>query len=80
MLFCFKRVCSAFFVDESGKEVTSNFFTEEQAIPIFNDLKQHELSKYSFSCLEDSILVIGELDSEQVMYNNYSQLETITHN
>jgi len=67
-----------FFVDESGKEVTSNFFTEEQAIPIFTDQQQVELSKYSFMCLENSILVVGDLDSEKVMYNNYSQLETMT--
>lgn len=76
--FVLKGCVRQFFVDESGKEVTSNFFTEEQAIPIFNDLKQQELSKYSFSCLEDSILVVGEHDFEQVMYNNYSQLETMT--
>ncbi len=29
-----------FFIDESGKEVTSNFFTEEQAIPIINEQKK----------------------------------------
>ncbi len=76
--FVLKGCVRQFFVDESGKEVTSNFFTEEQAIPIFNDQQQVELSKYSFMCLENSILVAGDLDSEKVMYNNYSQLETMT--
>jgi CRP-like cAMP-binding protein len=76
--FVLKGCVRQFFVDESGKEVTSNFFTEEQAIPIFNDQQQVELSKYSFMCLENSILVVGDLDSEKVMYNNYSQLETMT--
>lgn len=76
--FVLKGCVRQFFVDESGKEVTSNFFTEEQAIPVFNDLAKEELSNYSFVCLEDSILVVGELDSEQVMYNKYSQLETMT--
>jgi hypothetical protein len=37
-----------------------------------------ELSNYSFVCLENSILVVGELDSEKAMYNKYSQLETMT--
>ena len=76
--FVLKGCVRQFFVDESGKEVTSNFFTEEQAIPIFNDQQQIELSKYSFMCLENSILVVGNHDSEKVMYNNYSQLETMT--
>ncbi|MFB9760174.1 Crp/Fnr family transcriptional regulator [Ectobacillus funiculus] len=76
--FVLKGCVRQFVVDESGKEVTSNFFTEEQAIPIFNDQQQIELSKYSFMCLENSILVVGDLDSEKVMYNNYSQLETMT--
>ncbi|WP_397538684.1 Crp/Fnr family transcriptional regulator [Rummeliibacillus pycnus] len=66
-----------FFIDESGKEVTSNFFTEEQAIPIFNDQKQDELSKYSLTCLEDCILVVGDIDSEKTMFTKYSQLETM---
>ncbi|TVX99985.1 cyclic nucleotide-binding domain-containing protein [Cohnella terricola] len=38
-------------VDESGKEVTSNFFTEEQAITIFNRQKQDKSSAYSLTCL-----------------------------
>jgi CRP-like cAMP-binding protein len=76
--FVLKGYVRQFFVDESGKEVTSNFFTEEQAIPIFTDQQQVELSKYSFMCLENSILVVGNHDSEKVMYNNYSQLETMT--
>jgi CRP-like cAMP-binding protein len=76
--FVLKGCIRQYFVDELGKEVTSNFFTEEQAIPVFNDQAKADLSDYSFVCLEDSILVVGELDSEQVMYNKYSQLETMT--
>lgn len=76
--FVLKGCVRQFFVDESGKEITSNFFTEEQAIPIFNDQQQAELSKYSFMCIESSILVVGDLYFEKVMYNNYPQLETMT--
>ncbi|MEK3763716.1 MULTISPECIES: Crp/Fnr family transcriptional regulator [unclassified Solibacillus] len=64
-----------FFIDESGKEVTSNFFTEEQAIPIINEKTQHELSKYSLICVEDCILVGGDVTSENAMFNKYPQLE-----
>jgi CRP-like cAMP-binding protein len=64
-----------FFIDESGKEVTSNFFTEEQAIPIINEQTQGDLSKYSLVCVEDCILVVGDVDSEKTMFNKYPQLE-----
>lgn len=64
-----------FFIDESGKEVTSNFFTEEQAIPIVNEKTQGDLSKYSLVCVEDCILVVGDIDSENTMLNKYPQLE-----
>lgn len=64
--------------DEMGKEVTSNFYTEEQAISNFNHHKQDKSSAYSLSCLEDSILVVGNFDTEKDMYNKYSQLETMT--
>ncbi|MCM3359513.1 MULTISPECIES: Crp/Fnr family transcriptional regulator [unclassified Psychrobacillus] len=64
-----------FFIDESGKEVTSNFFTEEQAIPIINEKTQGDLSKYSLVCVEDCRLVVGDIDSENTMLNKYPQLE-----
>ncbi|SDY92683.1 cAMP-binding domain of CRP or a regulatory subunit of cAMP-dependent protein kinases [Bacillus sp. 166amftsu] len=65
-------------IDETGKEVTSNFYTEEQAISNFNHHRQDKSSAYSLICLEDCILVVGNLDSEKDMYNKYSQLETMT--
>ena len=64
-----------FFIDESGKEVTSNFFTEDQAIPIINEKTQGDLSKYSLVCVEDCRLVVGDIDSENTMLNKYPQLE-----
>ncbi|MDN3016156.1 Crp/Fnr family transcriptional regulator [Paenibacillus sp. BSR1-1] len=66
-----------FFVNESGKEVTSNFYTEEQAIPIINEQKQNDLSKYSLVCVEDCILVVGDVDTEKTMFNKYPQLESM---
>ena len=64
-----------FFIDESGKEVTTNFFIEEQAIPIINEKTKDELSKYSLVCVEDCILVVGDVTSENTMFNKYPQLE-----
>ena len=65
-------------IDEMGKEVTSNFYTEDQAISNFNHHKQDKSSAYSLTCLEDCVLVVGDLETEQDMYNKYSQLERMT--
>ena len=65
-------------IDEMGKEVTSNFYTEEQAISNFNHHKQDKSSAYTLTCLEDCTLVVGDLETEQDMYNKYSQLEIMT--
>ncbi|MCG7345851.1 Crp/Fnr family transcriptional regulator [Sporosarcina sp. ACRSL] len=65
-------------IDEMGKEVTSNFYTEEQAIANFNLHTEDKSSPYSLTCLEDCILVVGDLEGEQEMYNKYSQLEIMT--
>lgn len=71
--FVLKGCVRQYSVDESGKEATSNFYTEEQAIAIFN-----HTSEYTFTCLEDSILVVGDLNAESDMYSKYAQLESMT--
>ncbi|MDQ0061682.1 Crp/Fnr family transcriptional regulator [Paenibacillus harenae] len=76
--FVLKGCIRQFSIDELGKEVTSNFYTEEQAISIFNHHKQDKSSDYTFVCLEDSVLVVGILDGERDMYNKYNQLESMT--
>ncbi|WP_025692060.1 Crp/Fnr family transcriptional regulator [Paenibacillus zanthoxyli] len=65
-------------VDETGREMTSNFYTEEQAIAIFNVHKPDKSSDYTLTCLEDCVLVIGPLDTEKEMYAKYTQLESMT--
>ncbi|MGE7624711.1 Crp/Fnr family transcriptional regulator [Viridibacillus sp. NPDC096237] len=76
--FILKGCVRQYSIDETGKEFTSNFYTEEQAISNFNHHKQNKSSAYSLTCLEDCILVVGDLDTEKDMYNKYSQLETMT--
>ncbi|MEH7015898.1 MULTISPECIES: Crp/Fnr family transcriptional regulator [Bacillus] len=76
--FVLKGCVRQYSIDETGKEVTSNFYTEEQAIANFNYHKQDKSSVYSLTCVEDCILVVGDLDTEKDMYNKYTQLETMT--
>lgn len=71
--FVLKGCVRQYTVEETGKEVTSNFYTEEQAIASF-----HVESEYTYTCLEDSVLVVGDLKAEEEMYNKYNQLETMT--
>lgn len=76
--FVLKGCVRQYSIDEKGKEVTSNFHTEEQAIVVFNNYKLDKSSNYTFVCLEDSVLVVGALEIEQDMYNTYTQLEIMT--
>ncbi len=71
---CVRQHC----IVESGKEVTANFYTEEQAIANFNHHKQDKLSPHTLTCLEDCLVVVGDLYSEKDMYKKYSQLEEMT--
>lgn len=66
-------------VDEDGKEITANFYTEEQAILLFDTEESDQNSSYTYNCLEDCILVVGDVDSEQEMYQQYAGLKSMTH-
>lgn len=65
-------------VGDDGKEVTINFFTEEQAVVIFKSYKQKIPSDYFLSCVEDSTLLVGDPESEERMYRKFPELEKIT--
>lgn len=67
-----------FAVDEKGKETTSNFYTEEQFIAVFTSDKEETLTKCSFVCSEDCVLVVGNLNEEADMFAQYGQLENMT--
>ncbi|MCM3204678.1 Crp/Fnr family transcriptional regulator [Paenibacillus illinoisensis] len=76
--FILKGCVRKYSIDEGGREVTSNFFTEEQAIAMFNHHKQDKSSDYTFVCVEDSVMVVGNLDKEMDMYKKHPQLEFMT--
>ena len=76
--FVLKGCVRQYQIDDDGKEVTSNFFTEEQAILLFTMDEPNQLSKFSLTCQEDSVLVVVEFESEQEMYKQYTELENMT--
>ncbi len=65
-------------VNASGKETTFNFYTEEQAVTIYNQHKPDKSSDYTLICLEDCVLVAGDLSEEQGMYEAYPELAAMT--
>ncbi|MGD8192456.1 Crp/Fnr family transcriptional regulator [Brevibacillus ginsengisoli] len=76
--FVLKGCVRQYSIDETGKEITSNFYTEEQAIVNFNHHKQDKTSAYFLTCLEDCILVVGNPDTVSNMFSKQPQLETMS--
>ncbi|MFC4099241.1 Crp/Fnr family transcriptional regulator [Paenibacillus xanthanilyticus] len=65
-------------VDEAGRNITSNFYTEEHTIALFNEHRPDQTSEHTLTCLEDCVLVVGELAIEQDLYGKHAQLEMLT--
>lgn len=76
--FVLKGCVRQYYIDADGKEVTTNFYTEEQAILLFHLDNPYEVSKHSFTCLEDSVMVVGNLETEAEMFEQFSELESMT--
>lgn len=74
--FILEGCARKFSVDHEGKEVTSGFFTENQSITIFMDNAESE-SAYSVVCLEDSIMIVGELDNQDIELEKYPEFANI---
>lgn len=77
--FILKGCIRQYAVDALGREVTSNFYTEEQAVVIYNEHSESKTSKYTLTCLEDCVLVVGDLATLNDTYNKYPQLESMTN-
>ncbi|SHO43676.1 Crp/Fnr family transcriptional regulator [Anaerocolumna xylanovorans] len=75
--FVLKGLIRQFSVDTDGNENTSNFYSENQVASVYNPQRSHEASKYSLVCLEDAILLDGDLNDETQMYAKYPFLETM---
>ncbi|MDC0762797.1 Crp/Fnr family transcriptional regulator [Brevibacillus sp. AG] len=76
--FVLKGCVRQYSIDETGKEVTSQFYTEEQTIVNLGQRKLDQSSAYFLACLEDCTLVVGNLETVSDMFNKYAQLETMS--
>ena len=62
----------------NGIEKTTQFYTEEQAAVFFTSYTTQAKSESYLSCVEDSILLIGEPTKETEMYQKFPKLIEIT--
>ncbi|WP_425803211.1 Crp/Fnr family transcriptional regulator [Desulfitobacterium sp. Sab5] len=76
--FVLKGCIRQYAIGDDGKETTYNFFTEGQSVILFKSYKQKVPSAYFLSCLEESTLIVGSLDSEEKMYDQFPELKNIT--
>lgn len=76
--FVLKGCVRQYTIDQEGNEITSDFFTEEQSVTIYNHHSEDKASKFSLACLEDSVLVVGDLSTENDMYDQHDQLAVMT--
>jgi CRP-like cAMP-binding protein len=74
--FILEGCARKFSVDENGKEVTSDFFTENQSIVIFSE-NNTIVSPYEVECLEDSIMIVGDLEEQDNELEKYPEFESI---
>ena len=74
--FVLEGCARKFSVDEAGKEVTSDFFTENQSIVVFSE-DEESGSPYSIECLEDTIMIVGALDEQDHEMEKHPEFESI---
>jgi len=64
-------------IDEDGNENTSEFYNEEQAVASMNRRDPDKGSDWYLTCLEDCVLVVGDLAAEKGMFERHAQLESM---
>lgn len=70
--------CLRQYVIADGIEITTQFYTEEQAAVQFTSYTSQSKSLSYLSCVEDCILIVGETNQETAMYKQHPKLEQIT--
>ncbi|MCK8061492.1 MULTISPECIES: Crp/Fnr family transcriptional regulator [unclassified Fusibacter] len=75
--FVLQGLVRQYAVNEDGKETTFNFFTEEQAVAVYNAHTHQKESKFTLRCSEDCVLVVGDLSIQDEMFAQFEVLETM---
>lgn len=66
-------------INEDGDEITSEFYTEEQWINVFNESIHDDSSKYTLSCVEDCVLIYSHETNKDDMFDRYGDLKDMVN-
>jgi CRP-like cAMP-binding protein len=61
-----------------GEEKTTEFLTEEQGVGSVTSYLEQSYSDHYLTCVEDCILIVGNMDEGKDMYEKFPKLEIIT--
>lgn len=75
--YIFEGCIRQYSIDEGGMEVTSEIYTEHQAVVVFSEEGYMEASPFFIECLEDCQLLVGDLSQETDMFDAYPFLKEL---
>jgi CRP-like cAMP-binding protein len=67
-----------FSLTEEGVESSIEFFTEEEAVLIFPSQAEARAAGFSLACVEDSVILVGDLKGIPAMFARYPKLVSVT--
>lgn len=76
--FVLKGIVRSYSVDEEGREITFGFYSEQHSINVFYGKNKHKESPYSFMCIEDCVLVVGDLETQDEDFEKNPMLQSMT--
>ena len=75
--FIYRGLVRCFYLNNLGKEITTNFIKEGEYVTDYSAFLRQERTMYCFECLEDSILTSLSFETLQNGYNKYKTSEKI---
>ncbi|MBI1221620.1 MAG: cyclic nucleotide-binding domain-containing protein [Bacteroidetes bacterium] len=76
--FVLKGCLRQYILNAEAEEKTIAFYTEGQSINYFTSRLNNQETESTLQCLEDSVLLVGDPERDEMMYVKYPQLIEIT--
>jgi len=73
--FVLKGCVREYKIDQSGLESTLEFYTEEDALAAMTTYDDIHPADFYWTCVEDCVLVVGDLNQEEIMFDKHPGLE-----
>ena len=72
--FVLEGIVRKFAIDEEGVETTYDFYTVQESIVIFYGNDSERESPYTIACVDDCVLVVGDLETQTSAFENHDAL------